>query len=306
MLYPIEAGWTPTPAGFDLRFFDTPAALQEALASGAIDAAFAPPTTYAALRDDLVILSRPALTYDMAGNSPFLVSARRIDSTDTPSVALSQTAPFGNVLFKLLASPYFGLRPTFSDVPDDLAAVVAQTDGRVIGTDEGLRQRARAEQLYAEARAREEAEDEADAENDDGETQPHPRRRRAPGESLYVEDLSKAWWILTNYPLPLGLTLARRDWALINTAQGLAITPEAVALANALTEALRQSSQQTDSVIAAGVKQIGTDDEALRALLAGQRYSLTDAARRGLTEFYSKAAAAHLLPPVGLSIAELG
>ncbi len=258
LFFPIETGWIGLPTGVSSEIAAL-ADLEKRLLAGSLDVAPVTPVTYAAHRDRLLILPTPVRAFELAADSIFLISVKRLDQLDKVRVAISPNAAMGEVLLKIIGSTYYGINPETQPVLSEAAAL------------ESLQGLAEACVMGGEAAMR--------------------AAGWAKAKGYFVEDVTKAWWIMTGLPLPLYLFAVRREW----TEQ----EPNAIALVRSLMvafrSALQSGSDQRPTLLSRIEARTGLPAEALDMHYKGQRYDLNEAILRGLLEFYRRGASLKLI-----------
>jgi hypothetical protein len=119
--------------------------------------------------------------------------------------------------------------------------------------------------------------------------------KAAVSRGYFAEDLTKAWWILTGVPLPLGLFALRRDWVAANKATA---EMQVRALLMSMRSALQHSREQMATLTEQAASQSGIAAEELEGHYRQQRYELREQQLRGLFEFYRRANELGLAPLV--------
>lgn len=261
LFFPIEAGWAATPAGMTTSY-GTLAELETRLLAGELDFAPITPLTYARNQSQLLLLPFPVRAFDIAADSVFLISNKRLDKYDKPRVAVAPGSAVGEAILKIIGRSFYSFDPQIVNVTTDVAALDALRSGAdicIISGETGMR-----------------------------------AVGPAKGRGYFVEDLSKAWWLLYEMTLPLILIGVSKAW----TEQ----EPEATALARATIQmfrsAVQSAKEQMDTLADRVEKRTGLPAEALANHYADQRYELNSIHLRGLLEFYRRAAGLNLIPPV--------
>ena len=261
LFFPLEAGWAGLPNGIPTRT-DDPARLEKALLAGELDIAPVNPVLYATHINSLSLLPYPVKATDLASDSIFFISTQRPDQLDEATVAVSPNSQTGEMLLKILAAKYYGLNPKPFPVPSEASALEAlqgQADTCIISGEAAMRAAG-----WAKAKGH------------------------------FVEDLTKAWWIMTGLPLPTYLLAVRKEWTRTD--------PEATNLARSLMVSFRRAIQsgveQRSTLLDRASHKTGLPVPALDDHYRLQRYELNEGHLRGLLEFYRRAAAQGLLPQV--------
>lgn len=261
LFYPLEAGWSLLPSEITSDTRNLPG-LEKGLLDDTLDVAPVSPVFYAQHRKQLRLLPFPVRATDIATDSVFLVSGKRLDMLEKPKVAVSPSSQTAEVILKIIASKYYGFEPEFRAMLTEASAL------------EALNGQADLSLLSGEAAMR--------------------AVGWAKAKGMFVEDLTKAWWILTGLPLPTYLFCARKKWT--------ETEPNAVQLTRNLMlyfrSALRTGFQQTETMFARISARTGLPEDVLEAHYRVQRHELNEGHLRGLLEFYRRAAAGQFLPLV--------
>jgi chorismate dehydratase len=261
LFFPLEAGWAALPNGITSQT-DEPPNLEKALLAGQLDIAPVNPVLYATHAASLDLLPYPVRAFDLAADSIFLISTKRPDQLEQARVAISPSSQTGEALLKIIAGKYYGLNPKAFSVPTEAAALESlqsQADSCVISGEAAMRAAG-----WAKAKG------------------------------YFVEDLTKAWWIMTGLPLPTYLLAVRKEWTRTE--------PEATTLTRSLMlafrRALQHSQDQRPTLLGRAADRTGLPTEALDDHYRLQRFELNEAHLRGLLEFYRRAAALGIIPLV--------
>lgn len=261
LFFPVEAGWVATPAGMTTSN-GTPAELETRLLAGELDISPVTPLTYARNQDRLLLLPYPVRAFDLAADSVFLISNKRLDKYDKPKVAVAPGSGVGEAILKLIARSFYSFEPQFVTVPSDVAALDAlraNADMCIVSGETGMR-----------------------------------AVGPAKGKGYYIEDLSKAWWVLYELTLPLVLFGIRKEWV----TQEQDATNLARATIQMFRGAVQKAKEQMETLADRMEKRTGLPAEALASHYADQRYELNAMHLRGLLEFYRRAAGVGFIPPV--------
>ncbi|NWJ48483.1 MAG: hypothetical protein HXX08_21715 [Chloroflexi bacterium] len=261
--FPIEAGWAIPPADLVEMVPGTAEDCMMRLLNGDVDVAPVDPALYALYQNELRILSALLYGSDMNSNNLFLLSKKRLDSFEKPRVAVSVRNHTGEILLKVLARPYYGFEPEFKPVASDLDALnlfsSPEVDMCVVGREVGMRAAG-------------------------------PANERG----YFVEDMSKAWWLLIGQPLPSALFVVRRAF--------VEKEPDADKQVRQLTQFLRSSLQKSreflSTVVEIEEKRTGLPAEGLTKHYSSQKYEYNAAFLNGLQEFYKRALRLRLISPV--------
>ncbi|HEX2916159.1 MAG TPA: MqnA/MqnD/SBP family protein [Chloroflexia bacterium] len=257
LFFPFEAGWVDPPNGTSL--ISKPLAdLEKDLLEGALDVAPVSPVTYARNYSRLRLLPTPVRAFDLAADSVFLFSRKRLDFIDQVKVAVSPNSSLGEAILQIIAPKYYGITPEIVYSPSEAAALEAlqgQTEVSIVSGEAAMRAAG-----WAKAKG------------------------------YFVEDLTKAWWIMTGLPLPVYLFAVRQEWTVQE--------PDAVgkirSLMLAFRRAIQYSQEQRPTLLQRLEQQTGLPEDALDAHYRAQRYDINESHLRGLLEFYRRAAAARI------------
>lgn len=260
LFFPLAAGWVDVPSEIEL-VAGTTAEGVERLLQAKVDVALVDPITYAANQAQLLMLPTPVRAPDMATDAIFLISHKRLDKFERPRVAVSAvTSATGAALFRLIANSYYGFDPDIRAVESDTAALRAmqgQVDICILSGEVAMR-----------------------------------AAGPANSKGYVVEDLTRAWWIMTGQPLPIGVLAVRRAWIEAN--------PEANSLVRGLMLTLRSAVQkgkdQAVTIADREEKRTGLPASALMEHYNRQKYELNESHLRSLLEFYRRAATLNLVP----------
>ncbi|MEI6042792.1 MAG: MqnA/MqnD/SBP family protein [Chloroflexota bacterium] len=261
LFFPLEAGWVATPPGL-VTSNGTLNELEARLLAGELDIAPISPLTYAQNQAELYLMPYPVRASDLASDALFLISNKRMDKYEKPKVAVPPGSAIGEVILKLIGRNFYSIEAQFQNVANDIAALDAlrsESDICILGGETGIR-----------------------------------AVGPAKGKGYFVEDLSKAWWLLYELPLPLLLLGVRREW----TEQEPEATQVTRATIQMFRSALQSSKEQMATLTAQVEKRTGLLAQALSDHYAAQRHEINSNHLRGLLEFYRRASGANLIPPV--------
>jgi chorismate dehydratase len=261
LFFPLEAGWALLPSGITSES-RTPGELEKGLLDGSLDVAPVSPFTYAAHRDKLMLLPYPIRASDIATDSVFLVSKKRPDQYIKVKVAVSPASATADALLKAIAGQYYGFEPETLPVATEAAALDA------------LNGRSEISLLSGEAAMR--------------------SIGWVKSKGLYVEDLTKAWWIMTGTPLPIYLFGVRRAW----TESDKDANHLARELMLYFRQALRVGMQQRPTLLGKVAYQTGLPEDVLDKHYQVQKYELNEGHLRGVFEFYRRLAMVRLIAPL--------
>ena len=177
IFFPFQAGWSFLPSGAEL-VEGTANENQARLLAGEVDVALITPLAYAQNQQALYLLPTPVRASDLSSDAITIISKKRPDQFEKPVVAGGPSSQMGQVLLKLVGSRYFGFEPEFKAVESEAVALESLNNGSDICI------------LSGEAALK--------------------ASQAALARGYFAEDLTKAWWILTGVPLPLGLFGLRR------------------------------------------------------------------------------------------------
>lgn len=254
LFFPFEAGWVEPPAGTVVQI-NTLAELEKDLVAGRLDIAPINPLTYALHADTLQMLPTPVRAADLAADSVFLISPRRLDQLERVRVAVSPNSSLAEGVMRIIAGRYYGITPELHPVNSEaqaLDSLQGSSDICLISGEAAMR-------AVGWAKAK----------------------------GYFVEDLTKAWWIMTGLPLPTYVLGVRQEW--------VSQEPDATNLARALMltfrRALLHSQEQRPTLLERAQQRTGLPQDALENHYRAQRYELNEAHLRGLLEFYRRGAA---------------
>jgi chorismate dehydratase len=259
--FPLTAGWVANPP--DVRLM--PGTVQDGLENllqGKVDVAMVSPLVYALHQDKLMLVPTPVRASDIATDSIFLISNKRLDKFDRPKIACSSTSTLAMAILKVIAANYYRFQPEVFPVESDTAALTAlqgTTDICVVSGEVGMRSAG-----------------------------------PATSKGYFVEDLTKAWWIMTGLPLPIGMFAVRRDWVASEPAANNLIR----SLMLMFRSTLQQSKDQIATIAEKEERRTGLPATALFKHFNNQRYELNEANIRALLEFFKRANLENIAPPV--------
>jgi chorismate dehydratase len=262
LFYPFTAGWAYLPSEVK-AVTGTPYENEQRLLAGELDVALVSPLTYASHQDILYMLPTPIRSSDLSSDAICLISKKRPDQYEKPLVASAASSAMGTVLLRVLAGRYYGFEPELVTVTSEAAALESLNGASDISILSG-------EAAIKAAKA-------------------------SVSRGYFAEDLTKAWWILTGVPLPLGLFALRRDWVTANKATAEA---QVRALLLSMRSALQHSREQMDTLCEQAATRSGIAAEELEGHYRQQRYELREQQLRGLFEFYRRANELGLAPLV--------
>ncbi len=262
IFFPFQAGWAFLPSGVEL-VAGSAYENQQRLLAGEIDVAMITPLVYAQNQAALYLLPTPVRASELSSDAITIISKKRPDQFEKPIVAGGPSSQMGQVLLKLVGSRYFGFEPEFKAVESEAVALESLNNGSdicILSGEAGLK-----------------------------------ASRAALARGYFAEDLTKAWWILTGVPLPVGLFGLRRQWVETHQSEAESLIRK---LIQSLRTALQHSREQQDTLCQQAAKQSGLEIATLETHFRQQRYELREVQLRGLFEFYRRAADVGLSPLV--------
>ncbi len=262
LFFPIEAGWAATPPDLTTSDGNSLSELEQRLLAGQLDIAPIGPLTYAQHQKELFLLPYPVRTYDIAADALFMISKKRMDKYETPKIAVAPSSATGEAVVKIIGRHFYHIEPTMQNVTSEVAALDAlkgSADICIVSGETGMR-----------------------------------AVGPAKGKGYFVEDLTKAWWLFYELPLPLVLFAVRRAWT-----EEDAIAPLLTrATMQMFRSALQTAKDQMPTLTERAEKRTGLPAPALTDHYAAQRYEFKETHLRGLLEFYRRATLAQLIPAV--------
>ncbi len=235
----------------------------ERLLAGQVDMALVGPAIYATNRDKLQVLPLPLLTSDIYSDNIFLISHKRLDQYDKPRITLPKTNLTAEGLIRVLAKPYYAFEPEFQMVSSELEALNAMTgtdtDMCIVSGEVGMR-----------------------------------AAGPANTKGYFVEDLSKAWWLLVGLPIPLGIFAIRKEW-IKNTADAAGQARQVILF---LRNCLVKAKEQMPTLTEIEERRTGLPAEALAKHFGIQRYEPNAGHLRGWLEYYRRAAMVNFSAPL--------
>lgn len=262
IFFPFEAGWAYLPEGVE-TVSGTPLENERRLLSGEVDIAMVGPLVYAQHQADLYLLPTPIRASELATEALGIVAKKRPDQLEQPQVVYAASSSTGYALLKILASRYYGFEPQFREVSSEAVALTSLSSNADICIVSG------------EAFMK---------------TVPVALSR-----GYFQEDLTKAWWIATGLPLPLGLFALRRDWVAANKDEADGLIRKVL---QSLRGAIQYSKEQMDTLVNLAAKQSGLEVDVLDSHYSQQRYELREPQLRGLFDFYRRATENNVAPQV--------
>jgi chorismate dehydratase len=197
---PLVRGFThgPLRGKYDLSF-TVPSQCAEALRTGAADVAIIPAIEYQRIVSQgigLTILPDLAIASKERVRSLLLIS--KVPIRQARRIALDRSSRSTQALVKILAARRWQIAPEFFEADPDPAAMLANTDAALIIGDAALRIAIAAENKVAPGPA--------------GELLTAGATAGMPGVGdLYIYDVVKEWWHLTEKPAVLAVWAARNE-----------------------------------------------------------------------------------------------
>ena len=288
LTYALKLGWVAAPC--PVRWVSAAEAETAAGAPAAVTLASplaaAQAATTHALMADVAVASRFRGTQALASTRrPDELAAVEIDARDVTATT--------EALTRILAAQHFGARDwalTRTPAPGATA--------RLLEGDAALIALAEAEATLDESSrygSGVETEDEAAADGDDQAASAPPA-----GGPGHVEDLARAWFVLTGLPWVSHVLVAPQALATARPA-------DLAAVVAALQEALRMGREQQAAVVAEAAARLGVPTGTVRALFEARSYTLGVEERRTLDRLFERGARFAGLPPApALTIVEMG
>jgi chorismate dehydratase len=268
---PLVRGFThgPLKGKYDLSF-TVPSECAEALRSGAADVAILPVIEYQRI-PNLVVLPDLSIASKERVRSLLIVS--KLPIREVRSLALDRSSRSTQALTRILCEDRWNIAPQFAEAAPDIAQMFAKADAALVIGDPALRLAIEAERCVKPGA--------------DGEwICKGAQIGLAEAPALHLYDVVHEWWQLTERPAVLAVWAARPEVA----------TPELV--------------EDFSASLAFGLKHLGEIcGEAARELLLPEKelslylrtnidYSLDSDNRKGLGEFFTRAARLALIPEV--------
>jgi len=266
---PLVRGFThgPLAGKYDLSF-TVPSECAEALRSGAADVAIIPAIEYQRI-PNLVVLPDLSIASKERVRSLLIVS--KLPIREVQSLALDRSSRSTQALTRILCEDRWNIAPQFAEAAPDIAQMLEQADAALLIGDPALRLAIEAEQCVKPGA--------------DGEwicTGAQVGLARA--SKLHLYDVVHEWWQLTERPAVLAVWAARPEVS----------TPELVADFSASLafgwKHLREICGQAASELQLPEKELSL------YLRTNIDYSLDAENRKGLEEFFTRAARLGLIP----------
>ena len=276
---PLVCAFThgPLQGKYDLAF-TVPSHCAEALRSGAADVAIIPAIEYQRI-PGLVVLPDLSIASKERVRSLLLVS--KIPIREVRRIALDSSSRSTQALTRILCEDRWSIAPEFSQATPDVAEMLQSADAALLIGDPALRLAIQAEQCVKPGA--------------DGEWICHGAQVGLPQSSrLHLYDVVHEWWQLTERPAVLAVWAARPEVA----------TPELVADFSA---SLAFGLAHLPEICAAAARELQLPEKELSLYLRTNiDYSLDAENRKGLNEFFARAARLNLIPqanPISLASA---
>jgi len=137
---PLYYGLVKSSAVLDVDLVKAaPRDLTRMLLDDELDIAPIPSIEYARNAHDLVLLPDIAISSDGEVQSILLLSKDPVEGLDGKTVALTDTSRTSQVLTRVLLSRHWGVFPTYTEMPSDLATMMRETDAALLIGDDALR-----------------------------------------------------------------------------------------------------------------------------------------------------------------------
>jgi len=266
---PLVRGFThgPLRGKYELSF-TVPSQCAEALRSGSVDVAIIPAIEYLRI-PDLVILPNLSIASKQSVRSLLVISKKPIH--EVARIALDRGSRSTQALTRILCEKRWNITPEFFEAAPDLPAMLHHADAALLIGDPALR--------LSITTARQSRRDAS------GELVVPATAAGIPGSgSLFIYDIVEKWRAMTGLPAVLAVWAARRD----------VVTPE---LVQDFQDSLAFGLQHLDAIAAEAAAMMNLPAAELRRYLAENiDYHLDEENLRGLTRYYSLAAALGLTP----------
>jgi chorismate dehydratase len=276
---PLVRGFThgPLQGKYDLSF-TVPSLCAEALRKHEADVAIIPAIEYQRI-PDLVILPGMAIASKKSVRSLLLVSKTPIEFAR--SIALDASSRSTQALTRILCARHWKIAPEFLEMPPDAAAMLHRADAALLIGDPALRLSLAISPSAHRGKSGEQV-CAASAAGIASET----------AETLQVYDVVEEWRKLTSLPAILAAWAARRE----------SVTPELVAdFQSSLDLGLRHLNEICSQ---AAIDLALPTHELLAYLTENINFTLDPENLRGLTRFFTEAAALKLIgPPKNIAVA---
>lgn len=283
LTYAFQQGWVRPPG--PLRW--AAAAEAEAAAGAATTMTLASPLAYARAASTHAIVADVAVASRFRGTQA-LVSARRPDELVAVEIDAREATPATEALTHILGAQHFGAqgwRLTRAAAPGMAA--------RLLEGDAALTALAGAEATLDRS-ARYGTGEEGDDDDAAG------AMTESAGGPAHVEDLARAWFVLTGLPWVSHVLIAPQ--ALAAERPG-----ELAAVIGALRDSMRLGREQAAAVVGEAAARLGVPTGPVKALFEARSYSLGVEERRTLDRLFERGARYAGLPPAPpLTIIEAG
>jgi chorismate dehydratase len=265
---PLVRGFThgPFQGKYDLSF-TVPSLCADALRSGAADIAIIPAIEYQRI-PNLVILPDLSISSKERVRSLLIVSKTPIRAAKR--LALDRSSRSTQALTKILCASRWNIAPEFREADPDVAVLLQESDAALIIGDPALRLAIAAESKAKPGR-------------DGGWLCEGATLGMPQFPTLYIYDVVREWWQMTERPAVLAVWAAR---------------PEIVteSLADEFLDSLNFGLENLDAICKEASAEMHLSEKELKLYLKTNiDYSLDDENRKGLLAYYSHAVKLGLL-----------
>src|SRR5215467_334354 len=266
---PLVRGFThgPLAGKYDLSF-TVPSECAEALRRGAADVAIIPAIEYQRI-PNLVVLPDLSIASKERVRSLLIVS--KLPIREVQSLALDRSSRSTQALTRILCEDRWNIAPQFAEAAPDIAQMLENADAALVIGDPALRMAIEAEQCVKPGA--------------DGEwlcAGAQVGLGRSP--KLHLYDVVHEWWQLTERPAVLAVWAARREVA----------TPE---LVSDYSASLAFGLSHLREICGEAARELQLPEKELSLYLRTNiDYSLDAENRKGLQEFFTRAARMALTP----------
>jgi predicted solute-binding protein len=266
----IRMGWVTAPGA--VRWVRP---TQVEAVAGEHTVVLASPLAYARLAATHVIVSDVAVATEPRG-AVALASERRPDEIGDVEIDTRDASPAAEALAAILRVQHFGAGGRWQMTRTPGLAPPA----RLLEGDAALPALVAAETAASRRAALQVA-----AERATGVTEPNDEDAEAEGAAQpggHVEDLARAWFVLTGLPWVSHLLLAPRS---------LVLDPptELAALVEVFRTSLRRGREQEAELLAEAAARLGLPTQPVRELVRMARYTLGEREQKALASFYQRA-----------------
>ena len=137
---PLYYGLVKSDAVLDVELVKAaPRDLTRMLLEDELDIAPIPSIEYARNAEDFVLLPDIAISSDGEVQSILLLSQEPAEGLDARTVALTDTSRTSQVLARVLLARHWGVFPSFTEMPSDLASMMRDADAALLIGDDALR-----------------------------------------------------------------------------------------------------------------------------------------------------------------------